>query len=171
MPRSTCAIHSASAGWETRSGSSFAVKCFARARVKPGRKSCLVQSIVAAKDLNVITPADLSRVVVDTTVQEKAVAYPAGSRLLEVAPPKKLVRSLTSIRWECDPLSKSLVSVSPINAPRLRNFSQCRHAVSPFDRAPRPGSSACTHCWHYQRSSARAAGDTVSFPVKRTNWK
>jgi len=55
-----------------------------------GVEELLAQSIAAAKDLNAIKPADLSRVIVDTTVQEKAVAYPTDNRLLEVAR-KKLV--------------------------------------------------------------------------------
>jgi transposase, IS5 family len=55
-----------------------------------GVEELLAQSIEAAKQLNAVKPADLLRVIVDTTVQEKAVAYPTDSRLLEVAR-KKLV--------------------------------------------------------------------------------
>lgn len=50
-----------------------------------GVEELLAQSIEAAKSLQAIKPADLERVIVDTTVQEKAVAYPTDSRLFEVA--------------------------------------------------------------------------------------
>jgi IS5 family transposase len=39
----------------------------------------------AAVDLKLIRPQDLQRVIVDTTVQEKAIAHPTDSRLLETA--------------------------------------------------------------------------------------
>ena len=50
-----------------------------------GMEELLAQTIAAARSLQAITPRDLERVIVDTTVQEKAVAYPTDSRLLEVA--------------------------------------------------------------------------------------
>ena len=55
-----------------------------------GMEELLAQTIAAARSLQAITPRDLDRVIVDTTVQEKAVAYPTDSRLLEVGR-KKLV--------------------------------------------------------------------------------
>lgn len=55
-----------------------------------GMEELLAQTIAAARSLQAITPRDLDRVIVDTTVQEKAVAYPTDSRLLEVGC-KKLV--------------------------------------------------------------------------------
>lgn len=55
-----------------------------------GMEELLAQTIAAARSLQAITPRDLERVIVDTTVQEKAVAYPTDSRLLEVGR-KKLV--------------------------------------------------------------------------------
>ena len=61
-----------------------------------GVEELLAQSITAAKELNAIKPADLERVIVDTTVQEKAVAYPTDSRLLEVAR-----RKLVSLARRC----------------------------------------------------------------------
>jgi len=49
-----------------------------------GVEELLAQTISAAKDLKAIRPRHLERVIVDTTVQEKAVAHPTDSRLLEV---------------------------------------------------------------------------------------
>lgn len=55
-----------------------------------GLEELLAQTIAAARSMKAITPGDLDRVIVDSTVQEKAVAYPTDSRLLEVGR-KKLV--------------------------------------------------------------------------------
>src|SRR5690606_3959130 len=43
------------------------------------------QTINAAKAMKAIDARELSRVIVDSTVQEKAIAHPTDSRLLEVA--------------------------------------------------------------------------------------
>lgn len=50
----------------------------------------LAQTIAAARSMKAVGARELSRVIVDTTVQEKAIAHPTDSRLLEVAR-KKLV--------------------------------------------------------------------------------
>ena len=50
----------------------------------------LAQTIAAAWAMKAINARELSRVIVDTAVQEKAIAHPTDSRLLEVAR-KKLV--------------------------------------------------------------------------------
>ncbi len=50
----------------------------------------LAHTINAAHAMQAVDARELSRVIVDTTVQEKAIAYPTDSRLLEVAR-KKLV--------------------------------------------------------------------------------
>ena len=50
-----------------------------------GVEELLAQTIEAAKAMKAISVGDLRRIVVDSTVQEKAVAYPTDSRLLEVA--------------------------------------------------------------------------------------
>jgi len=42
-------------------------------------------TIEAAVGMKAIKPAEFERVIVDTTVQEKAIAHPTDSRLLEVA--------------------------------------------------------------------------------------
>jgi IS5 family transposase len=45
----------------------------------------LKATINTAVDIKAIKPAELERVIVDTTVQEKAIAHPVDSRLLEIA--------------------------------------------------------------------------------------
>lgn len=55
-----------------------------------GMEEVLVQTINAAHAMKAVDGRELSRVIVDTTMQEKAIAYPTDSRLLEVAR-KKLV--------------------------------------------------------------------------------
>ena len=57
-----------------------------------GAEELLAQTINMAVDMKLIKPQELSRVIVDTTVQEKAIAHPTDSRLLEVAR-SKLVAS------------------------------------------------------------------------------
>ncbi|OOW91485.1 transposase [Xanthomonas campestris pv. vitistrifoliae] len=55
-----------------------------------GMEELLAHTINAAHAMKAVDGRELSRVIVDTTVQEKAIAYPTDSRLLEVAR-KKLV--------------------------------------------------------------------------------
>jgi IS5 family transposase len=50
---------------------------------KVGMEELLAQSIEAAKRADVIKPSSAQRVIVDTTVMEKAIAYPTDSALLE----------------------------------------------------------------------------------------
>lgn len=50
-----------------------------------GVEELLAQTIQVALALKLIKPQDLTRVIVDSTVQEKAIAHPTDSRLLEVA--------------------------------------------------------------------------------------
>lgn len=56
-----------------------------------GVEELLAVTITTAANLGAVRAADFERVTVDTTVQEKAVAYPNDSRLLELAR-KKVVR-------------------------------------------------------------------------------
>ncbi|MCX7663810.1 MAG: IS5 family transposase, partial [Tepidimonas fonticaldi] len=58
---------------------------FRRLLGEEGVEELLAQTINAALQAGLIKPQDLKRVVVDTTVQPKAVAYPTDSRLLETA--------------------------------------------------------------------------------------
>ena len=50
-----------------------------------GLEQLLKATIDTAVSLGAVKPAELERVIVDTTVQEKAIAHPVDSRLLEIA--------------------------------------------------------------------------------------
>lgn len=50
-----------------------------------GVEELLKATIDAAVQMQAVRPAEFERVVVDTTVQEKAIAHPVDSRLLEIA--------------------------------------------------------------------------------------
>jgi IS5 family transposase len=50
-----------------------------------GVEYLLAQTINVAVDLKLIKPQELSRVIVDSTVQHKAIAHPTDSRLLQTA--------------------------------------------------------------------------------------
>ena len=50
-----------------------------------GVEELLAQTINVAVDLKLIKPQELTRVIVDSTVQHKAIAHPTDSRLLETA--------------------------------------------------------------------------------------
>jgi IS5 family transposase len=58
---------------------------FRRALGEAGVEELLKTTIEASVSMGAVKKADLARVIVDTTVQEKAIAHPSDSRLLEVA--------------------------------------------------------------------------------------
>lgn len=58
---------------------------FRQALGEAGVEELLAITIAAAMQMEVVKPAEFERVIVDTTVQHKAVAHPTDSRLLEVA--------------------------------------------------------------------------------------
>lgn len=58
---------------------------FRRVLGEAGVEQLLKTTIEAAVNMRAIKPAEFERVIVDTTVQEKAIAHPTDSRLLEVA--------------------------------------------------------------------------------------
>ena len=58
---------------------------FRQALGEAGVEELLATTIAAAVQMKAVTPVEFERVIVDTTVQEKAIAYPTDSRLLEVA--------------------------------------------------------------------------------------
>jgi len=58
---------------------------FRRVLGEAGVEQLLKTTIEAAVSMKAIKPAEFERIIVDTTVQEKAIAHPTDSRLLEVA--------------------------------------------------------------------------------------
>jgi len=58
---------------------------FRRDLGKDGLEQLLKITLQTAVDIKAVKPVEFERVIVDTTVQEKAVAYPTDSRLLEIA--------------------------------------------------------------------------------------
>lgn len=50
-----------------------------------GVEALLAQTIIAAVSMKLISPKELATVVVDSTVQPKAIAHPTDSKLLETA--------------------------------------------------------------------------------------
>ena len=92
---SVCARWSENVVWQFFSGMDYytpKLPCdptqlgrFRRALGEAGVEELLSQTITTAVQLEAVKAEALETVVVDTTVQEKAVAYPTDSRLLEVA--------------------------------------------------------------------------------------
>jgi IS5 family transposase len=64
---------------------------FRRILGEAGVEQLLKTTIEAAVAMKMVKPAEFERVIVDTTVQEKAIAHPTDSRLLEVSR-RKIVR-------------------------------------------------------------------------------
>lgn len=87
-----------------------------------GVEEMLAQTISAAKQLKAVKRPDLKRIIVDTTVQEKNVAYPTDSRLLEVAR-QKLVEAA---RAEGITLRQSYARVAPRLAIQAGRYAHAR---------------------------------------------
>jgi IS5 family transposase len=61
------------------------IDCFRAAIGEAGVAELLKASIDTAVESKAIKPAEFERVIVDTTVQDKAIAHPVDLRLLEIA--------------------------------------------------------------------------------------
>lgn len=74
---------------------------FRRVLGEAGVEKLLKTTIEAAVAMNAAKPKDFERVIVDTTVQEKAIAHPTDSRLLEVAreKPARLTKRAVLTLW------------------------------------------------------------------------
>jgi len=64
---------------------------FRRALGDAGVEELLAKTIETAVSMKAIAPKDLERIIVDSTVQEKAIACPTDSRLLDVARRKRVL--------------------------------------------------------------------------------
>ncbi len=81
--------------WQFFSGCAYCEDCqpcdattlvkFRQLLGEEGVKELLAQTINVAVELKLIAPSELSRVIVDSTVQHKSIAHPTDSRLLETA--------------------------------------------------------------------------------------
>lgn len=87
-----------------------------------GVEELLAQTIAAARDMKAVNRSDLKRVVVDSTVQEKNVAHPTDSRLLEVSR-RKLV---DAARTEHIDLRQSYHRVGPKLARKAGRYAHAR---------------------------------------------
>ncbi len=62
---------------------------FLRVLVEVGVEQLLKSTIGASVSMGVLKKAEFEMIIVDTTVQEKAIAHPTDSRLLEIARHKR----------------------------------------------------------------------------------
>ena len=97
-----------------------------------GVEELLAVTITTAANLGAVKPADFERVTVDTTVQEKAVAYPNDSRLLELAR-KKVVRQAKregiALKQTYDKEGKTLVRRAAGYA-HARQFNRLKRVIA-----------------------------------------
>ncbi len=91
-----------------------------------GMEELLAHTINTAHAMKAVDARELSRVIVDTTVQEKAIAHPTDSRLLEVArkklvllaqaPRHRLAADLCEARSGVEPQGRALCACAPVQA-------------------------------------------------------
>jgi IS5 family transposase len=90
-----------------------------------GAEQMLAETIAAGLDVKVIRPQSLQRVVVDTTVQDRAVAYPTDAKLYDDMR-RKLVRMA---KREGLPLRQSYERVGPQRLHAVGRSARGRHKV------------------------------------------
>ena len=116
-----------------------------------GAEELLAQTIEAAKTLKAIRPRELRVVSIDTTVQEKNIAHPTDSRLLEVARAKLAKRAAGAgikLRQSYALTGPRLNRQAGRYARVLRQSSRARrHAPSRCPNRARQCSPYAT-CWH-----------------------
>jgi IS5 family transposase len=102
---------------------------FRRLLGEEGCEELLAQNINQAVNMKLIPVAALATVVVDSTVQEKAIAHPNDARLLEVAR-RKLVQAAKEVGVESSPCaSTKLSSASAIVAGLCREIARKAQAA------------------------------------------
>ena len=94
-----------------------------------GLESLLSSTLTAAVDMKAIKPAEFERIIVDTTVQEKAIAHPTDSRLLEVA--RRQARECSqALRYWFEADLRSRGQNTPAPSGRLRSRQAVQAAQS-----------------------------------------
>ncbi len=87
-----------------------------------GVEEMLAATIAVAKGLKIVKEADLQKVIIDTTVQEKAIAYPTDSRLIEKAR-EALVKAAEENRLT---LRQNYNRVAPVLARQAGRYAHAR---------------------------------------------
>src|SRR6266403_3583939 len=109
-----------------------------RQRMAEEKLAALVQeSLASAIRMGAARPADFTQVIVDTTVQEKAISFPTDARLMHRAR-ERLVRFGAGERHQASPVLCAGGQVRPDQAPALRPCEtvQTREQGSAPDQNP-----------------------------------
>ncbi len=87
-----------------------------------GVEEMLAAAIAVAKGLKIVKEADLQKVIIDTTVQEKAIAYPTDSRLIE----KSREALVKAAEENTIPLRQNYNRVAPALARQAGRYAHAR---------------------------------------------
>jgi hypothetical protein len=97
----------------------------------------LQESLATATRIGALQPSDLSRVVVDTTVQEKAVTFPTDAKLVDRAR-ERLVRQAKYCRLKLRQSYARVVKLASISATPMPSCSSSPTGLSAGQDLPRP---------------------------------